>query len=132
MNNHNPPENTPPHVNPALIEKFINVQEKELVIRGQELELKKLNDSNSHEYAKAALDANVTDREAERKNNANILKYGYIFGGAVIFLLVILFVFALFLNKDQIVMEILKAIIFIGSGGISGYALGKKSTNNKD
>jgi uncharacterized membrane protein YcjF (UPF0283 family) len=120
------PQSQNKHPSPALLEKFINVQEQELIIRGQEIDLRKQSDGNAHEYAKAALEANVKDREAERTHIANITKSRYIFAGIIIFFLIILFCFALFLNKDQIVMEIIKAIILFGSGGISGYAFGKR------
>jgi len=102
------------------------------VIRGQEIDLRKQNDRNAHDYAKAALEANVKDREAERNHVAGIAKFRYLFAGIIILFLVVLFCFALFMNKDQVVMEIIKAIMFFGSGGISGYALGKKSPKDNN
>lgn len=114
------------HPSPALLERFINVQEQELVLRGQEIDLRKQNEANSHEYAKAALEANVKDRDAERSCMKDTMKYQYLFAGLVIMFLIILFCIALFLNKDAIVMEIIKAIMFFGAGGVGGYAYAKK------
>ncbi|CEG60986.1 hypothetical protein [Legionella micdadei] len=51
------------HPNPALLERFLSVQEKELVMRGKELEIQQQNENNAHEYAKASLQANKEDRE---------------------------------------------------------------------
>jgi hypothetical protein len=130
-NNNNPSQNQTQHPSPALLERFINVQEQELVIRGQEIDLRKQNDHNAHDYAKAALEANVKDREAERNHVANTTKFCYIFAGIVIFFLMVLFCFALYLNKDVIVMEIIKAIMFFGTGGIGGYALAKKAPKDQ-
>jgi len=40
--------------------------------------------------------------------------------------LLIAFIFyALHLNKDQVVLEVLKCLIFLFAGGLGGYALGK-------
>lgn len=121
-------ENKSPNqqLSPALVERLLNIQEQEVVLRGQELNLRKQNDANAHEYAKAALEANVKDREAERSCMKDTMKYRYIFAGLIIFLLIILFCIALFLNKDAIVMEIIKAIMFFGAGGIGGYAYAQK------
>lgn len=123
----NKPSSPNKQPSPALLERFINVQEQEVVLRGQELDLRKQNDANAHEYAKAALEANVKDREAERSCMKDTMKYRYIFAGLIIFFLIILFCLALFLNKDAIVMEIIKAIMFFGTGGIGGYAYAKKA-----
>lgn len=48
-------------------------------------------------------------------------------------IIIVFFIFlggALYLNKEQIALEIIKAIIFLASGGIGGYAYGK-STNKQ-
>lgn len=118
--------NSDKHPSPALLEKFIDIQEKELVMRGQEIELRKQSDSNAHAYAKAALEANIKDREAERSHVASITNHRFIFLAIIIILLICSFCFALYINKDQIVMEIIKAIMFFGTGGLGGYAWGKK------
>ena len=129
MNEKNSNSSNAKHPNPALFERFLNVQEQELVLRGQEIDLRKLNDTNTHEYAKAALSANVKDREAERSYMKNVMKDRFIFAGIVIFFLVLLFCFALYFDKDAIVMEIVKAIMFFGAGGIGGYAYARTPSN---
>lgn len=116
------------HPSPALLERLINVQEQELILRGQEIDLRKQNDSNTHEYAKAALEANVKDREAERSHMQNTMKHRYVFAAIIIILLTALFCFALHLGKDNIVMEIIKAIMFFGTGGLGGYAYAKNNS----
>ncbi len=123
-------QNAEQHPSPALIERFIDIQEKELVIRTQEIDLKKQSDNNAHDYAKAALDANIKDRTEERKHAADVIKLRYIFSGIIIVGLIIFLGFALSQDKDQIVMEIIKAIMFFCTGGIGGYAVGKRAKNN--
>lgn len=128
--NDNPSISSSDSLKPILIERLLAVQERELVLRNQELEVTKQDNKNVHEYAIAALQANTNERESERKYNSTREKYRYFFGSLTIFLLVILFCVALFLNKDQIVIEIIKAILFVSSGAIGGYALGKKKVNS--
>jgi len=119
------------HPNPAIIEKFLAVQEQELLMRGKELELHQQNNNNSHEYAKAALQANKEDREAARNHESKVIKNSYMFSGVILICLLFLVGFALFLNKDQIVLEALKALLFFGSGGIGGYGYAK-SKNKRE
>ena len=38
-------------------------------------------------------------------------------------LVIAAFCYALYLNKDQVVMEFLKAVIFLVTGGVGGYSL---------
>lgn len=54
-----------------------------------------------------------------------MIKHRHIYYGIVLIGLIILVGFALYMNKDQIVMEALKAILLFGSGGIGGYAYAK-------
>ncbi len=113
------------HPNPAVIEKFLAVQEQEIIMRGKELEIRKQANEFSHEYATAALQANKEDRECSRRHEATVINNRYIFSGIVLLFLMSLVGFALYLNKDQIVLEAMKAILFFGSGGIGGYAYAK-------
>jgi hypothetical protein len=126
----NSPQNPPPP-DPALINRWLTVQERELMLRTEELALRKQADNNAFEYSKAALDANVKDREAERGHAKITIKYGYIFASVIIIGLFIFLGVALFLNKEQIAMEIVKAIIYLAVGGMSGYAYARGTNTNK-
>lgn len=121
----------PQPLDPTLINRFLTVQEKELVIRTEELALKKQADNNTFEYSKAALDANVKDREAEREHAKTTIKYWYIFASVITIVFFIFLGCALYLNKEQIALEIIKAIIFLASGGIGGYAYGKSENKQQ-
>lgn len=124
------------HISPDLIEKMIAVQEKDLIMRNEELQLQKeiqqQSHANAHEYSLAALQANVNDRQASRKHEENTIRHRYIFSGIILAGLICLIGFALYLNKDQVVMEALKAVLFFGSGGIGGYAYAKKSIKHTE
>jgi len=113
------------HPNPALLERFLSVQEQELLMRGKELELQQQNNNNAHIYANAALQANKEDRESARNHEIKINKNRYVFCGIALICLFILIGFALYMNKDKIVMEALKAVLYFSTGGIGGYAYAK-------
>lgn len=114
-------------LSPELVGKLLAVQEKDLALKAQEMELRKQTDSNSFEFAKASLTANIKDREEQRKYFQSITKYVLGFSAVVFLLFAVFLSIALYLNKDQIAMEIVKAIIYIASGGLGGYALGQRS-----
>ena len=118
-------DNNAQHLNPLAIERLLTIQEQELVIRGKELEIQKQTLDNAHIYSIKALEGTKEDLEAARKHEEKIIKHRYIYSGLVLIGLMILIGFALHLNKDKIVMEIIKGILLFGSGGLSGYALGK-------
>lgn len=113
------------HPNPAVIEKFLALQEQEIVMRGKELEIQQQGNNNSHEYAKAALQANKEDREATRNHKIQSKKLTFLFSGIVFVFFIAFLTCALLLNKDEIVKEIIKAVIYVSTSGIGGYFIGK-------
>lgn len=117
--------NINPPISPALLERLISVQERELLLRTDEISLRKQSDSNAHDFAKASLAANLQDREANRKYYKSVITYRLIALVIVILLVAVFLSLALFLNKDQIVMEVVKVIIYLLVGGAGGYAWGK-------
>ncbi len=113
--------------------KFIDVQAKELTIREKELEHSIKFRKYDHEYALKALDAQVKDREGIRQAYYSSNKFRYGFATIAIIGLFVLFCVAILYDKDQIVMEIIKAIIYVGVGALGGYSWGsrgKKATNS--
>jgi hypothetical protein len=94
-----------------------------LISRQTEQELRKRHLETTHEYSLKLLDAEFLDRQREREHqkSANITA-----GILVAFLSLLLaagICYALYLNKDQLVMEFLKAILFLVTGGVGGYSL---------
>lgn len=114
---------TPP--DPALVVKYLEIQGQELVMKSKELDIKQQNDNNMLEYSKAALQANKEDRQAERVHAAKISSSRNRFTLAAIICILVFVSYALYLDKDQIVMEALKAVLYIGVGGLGGYSYAK-------
>lgn len=117
---------------PAVVERIVSNQTKDLEIREKEIEQAKLTQSNDHEFALASLQAQVQDRADERKHEANNTKYYLGFAVLIILGLFGLFALAISKGKDQIVMEVLKVIMYVGAGALGGYSWGAKGKKPTD
>lgn len=117
----------PETLTPELLEQFFLNQAKEIELRQSELSLKKQEDDHGFEFAKAALSAKTTDRNSEREHDQKIQNTRLIFAGAIALVIATLIMYALSIGKDNFAMELIKAVIFILSGGAGGFAIGKSS-----
>ena len=115
----------------ALLEKWIDTQTKEIENKQREIELRKQTDKNQFEYAKLALDAQANDTSEERAHESKQHGRKLIFAGIMAGALIAFLVYSLHTGKDHIVLEILKAIVFLASGGAGGYALGTRQSHDK-
>lgn len=115
--NHSP---VPPHI----IEKMLANQDKELELRNSELEFRKQNDANQLEYAKEALKHKESSQINNNDNSYRLIKARYIFGGILASILFLFLGLAVFLNKTELAMEIIKAVIYISAGALGGYSYG--------
>jgi hypothetical protein len=109
----------------TTINQMIKTQEKEIEARIQEIEFRKQSEQNNYEYGKQALAANERDRESQRNHTTKSLINSYIFYGIIVFLILVFLSLCIFLNKDQLVSECIKAILYIGTGGLGGFGLAK-------
>ncbi len=117
----------PETLTPELLEQILQNQAKELELRYNELNLKKQEDNNSYEFAKAALSAKSSDRKDEREHDRQTQKTVLIFAAVITLVVTTLIIYALSIGKDSFAMELIKAVIFILSGGAGGFAIGKSS-----
>lgn len=125
-------DNNNKQLSPEVVDRLLAVQERQLVLKEKELDHSRQSMEYDHEYSLKSLDAQVKDRESMRKHESSNTKFRYTFAAIIIIGLFVLFIVAIKNNKDQIVMEILKAIIYVGVGALGGYSWGtkwKKSTN---
>ena len=112
--------------NTDQLDKFLELQQKELVLREKEFENEQLKDKYDFDFAKSAMQAEVADREAERKlkkSQTKTLIFSFL---ACVVLLLSFFCYCLYLGKDQIISEIIKIILYGGSGSLGGWAVGSK------
>ena len=132
----------PESLTPELLSQFFQNQAKEIELRQSELNLKKQEDDHSFEFAKGALQAKLADRGSEREHERETLKFRLIFSGVALIAIVGMVIYSLYIGKENFAMEIIKAVIFLLSGGAGGFAIGrtshgdsgkdKKSTKRRD
>lgn len=105
--------------------KLLELQTKELSLRAQEFGLRQKELDHSAKYAEKALEAQVEDRKDERDHQERQSRNKLIAIGIVTVIVLGFAGWALYLNKDAIVLEALKLIgsAVIGFGG--GYFYGR-------
>jgi hypothetical protein len=135
-----PPTPTPPGGPPAIPEvvtQFIAVTAKQNELREKEIEIQKYNAeterakvSNAHEYSLKALTAQVEDRKDERGSEGKASRYAF----WTIFILILGFigitVFAMYTNKESVILEAVKLLAVGGGGGGIGYAVGARKRDS--
>lgn len=108
---------------PELFARFLETQAAELEIRREENELKKKELDYNYDHAKRLLEAQLKDRGEERtfteKNNSRGAKLV----GFLVLILLAAVVYALKINKDVIVLELVKYVGLLLAGGVGGYSL---------
>jgi cation transport ATPase len=115
-----------------LIEQFLTNQAEELRLRAKEIEAEKQKDQNGYQYASKSLELQAEDRKNGRHWTHQNRKLVAITVVLCVLLIVALVVAAMFLNKDQIALEIIKAIVYIGVGVIGGYGFGYAKDTSGD
>lgn len=116
---------------PELLNQFLQNQAKEIELRQSELQLKQQEDTYDFEIMRATLQAKTTDRQSEREHDGKTQKTRLIFSGTVILIITSLLAYALALGKDAFAMEVIKAVLYILSGGVGGFAIGKTAADKK-
>ena len=100
-----------------LFKEFIAVQREELDLRTKQLGLREKEIGTEHEYALKALDAQSRDRESDREFRRKAVLWSFRFGGVLVLLLAAFCAYALWLNKLEMVKDILLQIF--GTGGLA-------------
>lgn len=116
---------------PATVEQLVENQTKELEIRAQELALQKQQDEHGFEFGKKALDAQLEDRKLQRDFSRLMHRNQNILIGILSFMVVAVIILALWLNKEAIAMEIIKAIVYMFAGWFGGAGMSKKKAKQQ-
>jgi hypothetical protein len=118
--------------NTELLSKWVDLQSNEIKLQADRLRIEEQELHHNHEIAKITLDKQVSDRDAQRDFIRKCRKDTFLFISGIIAVVGSLIIAALLMDKDQIAMEIIKAVLFIISGGAGGYALGKSKKDSLD
>jgi hypothetical protein len=122
----NTPDN-PPSNQEKYLAQLIENQKEDLKLRAEELELRKQANENQYKYAIESLAVQERVLTVQTKNSVKQLNARYFLIAGIITASLIFIGFALYLNKDQIVMELIRAALYIFGGGAGGYYIGKFS-----
>lgn len=105
-----------------LLRRTLDSQANDLTHQSeQEIRMREI--ENNHEYSLRLLDAQLVDRQRDREHQRSTNISSSVIVGFLSFLLTAAICYALYLNKDQLVMELLKAVLFLVTGGVGGYSL---------
>ncbi len=119
------------NLTPVFTEDYLELQFKEIEVRKEELEMRKMRDENNFEYAKESLKF-----QAEELKNMRHSETKFELGLMLILSLFILMFFsivimAMFLNKDEFLTDLIRAAGYVVGGGITGYGLGLRNGKHK-
>lgn len=115
---------------PDLLRRILDNQANDIITRQTEQEIRRRELETGHEYSLKLLDVQLADKQVDREYLKSTNLNSSIVVGFLGLLLVVAFCYALYLNKDQVVMEFLKAVLFLVTGGVGGYSL-KSVKGNK-
>lgn len=116
---------------PATVEQLVENQTKELEIRAQELALQKQQDEHGFEFGKKALEAQLEDRKLHRDFSRLMQRNQNILVTVLSSMVAVVVILALWLNKEAIAMEIIKAIVYIFAGWFGGTGMSKKKAKQQ-
>lgn len=116
---------------PELSEKIIEFQLKEIELKEKEIELKRKETDNHYNFAKESLKSQSQDYKDLRKQETEKEKMTVIliFASVIIFLLFL--AFAMLMNKDEILTDIIKVTGYVFGGGVTGYGIGIQKNKDK-
>jgi hypothetical protein len=117
---------------PETIDALIRNQAKDLAVRAEEVSLQKQQDTNNFEFGRQALQAQLEDRNAQREHAKTMRWSLYALLAFLSLLLAALLGVCLWHDKDVMALEIIKAIIYIVSGGLGGWGLHSATSNKED
>lgn len=110
---------------PELIDKFLDTQARQIDLQSLSLELQKQSDANNFEFSKKALDAQIEDRKSQRDMSMKMEKNRLYLIGSLGIAMAGVIITALCLGKENVALEIIKAIAYFMAGGASGYGIKK-------
>jgi hypothetical protein len=115
-----------------IVERFIEVQFKEVNVREQELELKRQQDSNQYSYALASLDAQRTDRKEMREHQQGLFKVLVLAVVLVVGIIAGIIITAILTGNAALAGEIFKAIAYVLTGVFGRYGLGRVRSKKRN
>jgi len=121
------------------LNKVLEAQAQDMALKSEQnqiererLEVDKQKDTNAFKFGMASLEAQAKDRvharECERGQRKDAQRL-------IIWILVIIALlvgYALYLDKDALAEELIKAVVFLAAGGAAGYGIAVKKKSKED
>lgn len=127
---------TPEHENEAvpyeLLEKFLDIQQEEVKQKALETQIAAQNADNNFKYAMHAADLQSQDSAHDRELKLALRKTSLSYGVAFAALTVIVISVAMWLDKEQFVVELVKVLIYGGGGMLIGNFYQKAKQRERD
>jgi len=115
-----------------LIKLFLENQKNELELRTQELEIAKQEELHNYDVTKLSLKAQTDSLESERKHSRQLWSMWVKYGSFLSVVVVLLVALALWLGKEQFILEVFRAVFYGGFGASAGaYYQKSKSLSNR-
>lgn len=121
-----------PPVTPETIDKLLDLQTIELELRVQEVNLRRQELEHSAKYAEKSLAAQLEDRKDERQYQRSQTRTRFIAVGVFAVIVLVFAGYALYLNKDAIVLEVVKIVGSFAAGAFGGYAYARNRPTQTD
>ena len=115
-----PMSSEPKEIPVELIQVFLGNQTKELEIKAQELEIAKQEEVHNFEVTKLSIKFQSENFENSREHHKYLWKLWTILGISTVVSLTILMIAALWLGKEQFILEILRIVFYGGVGATAG------------
>jgi len=136
MATNNPPQPQAPGAHdapsPELIDKFLDLQQKELEVRTQQLALDSQHEENNKLIAQESIKAQVNDRENERGHIERRIRLVFIGSTILVIVLLIFCGFALSIGKEAVVYKFAEIAGLFSAGFIGGYGAKAAKTSRSE
>ncbi len=112
--------NPAPQLTEATITRMLNVQEQKLSLEVKQTELALREIDHNQKIADKSIDAQAEDRKDERSTEMKMHLHRLVFAGVVVLALLGFVGTALYMNKDALVLDLVKVVLgFVGGWGAS-------------
>lgn len=101
-----------------------DIREKEIEVERMAAETERKKVDNAHEYSLRALAVQKDDRFDSRAQDAKTTRFGFWITLILVVGIFGLTGYAMYTNKDQLILEVVKAVLFAGGGGGVGFVIG--------
>ena len=118
--------------NPMFTDQFIELQLRDIELRKSEHEAKKAQNQRLLDFARSTYEIQTEDMKSKRENERKRDRYFLNIVFLLVILLFSLMITAMFLNKDELLIEFSKIAGYIFGGGITGYGFAIQKVRMKE